>query len=109
MSPRRDTTRMVLGARVVLIGVFALADNLLQINTRQVLQFWPVVFMLVGAVKLSQTRRASGYVVGAVFLSLGVLLSGRMWAIGRRLKGDAGASSCPGCACAACSCAAGAT
>lgn len=75
MSPRRDTTRMVLGAFVVLIGVFALADNLLQINTRQVLQFWPVVFMLIGAVKLSQTRRASGYVVGAVFLSLGVLLT----------------------------------
>lgn len=75
MSPRKDQTRMVLGAFVVLIGAFALADNLLQINTRQVLQFWPVVFMLVGAMKLSQTRKASGYVVGACFLLLGVLLT----------------------------------
>ena len=43
MNPRRDHTRIVLGAFVVLIGVLALADNLLQINTRQVMQFWPVV------------------------------------------------------------------
>lgn len=75
MSPRRDHTRMVLGGFAVLIGALALADNLLQINTRQVLQFWPVVFMLIGAIKLSQTRHASGYVVGAVFLSLGLLLT----------------------------------
>jgi len=75
MSPRRDHTRMVLGGFAVLIGALALADNLLHINTRQVLQFWPVVFMLIGAIKLSQTRHASGYVVGAVFLSLGVLLT----------------------------------
>lgn len=75
MSPRRDQTRMVLGAFVVLIGVFALADNLFDINTRQALQFWPVVFMLVGAVKLSHTRHASGYVFGAGLMALGVLMT----------------------------------
>lgn len=75
MNPRRDMTRIVLGAFVVLIGVFALADNLFNINTRQALQFWPVVFMLVGAMKLSQTRYTMGYVVGAGFMALGVLMT----------------------------------
>lgn len=75
MSPQRDRTRIVLGAFVVLVGAFALADNLFQINTRQVLQFWPVVFMLVGVMKLSHTRRTSGYVFGAGFVALGVLMT----------------------------------
>lgn len=75
MNPRRDMTRIVLGAFVVLIGVFALADNLFNINTRQALQFWPVVFMLVGAMKLSQTRHTSGYVVGVGFMALGLLMT----------------------------------
>lgn len=75
MSPQRDRTRIVLGAFVVLLGAFALADNLFQINTRQVLQFWPVVFMLVGVMKLSHTRRTSGYVFGASFVALGVLMT----------------------------------
>ena len=75
MNPRRDMTRIVLGAFVVLIGVVALADNLFNINTRQALQFWPVVFMLVGAMKLSQTRHTSGYVVAAGFMALGLLMT----------------------------------
>lgn len=75
MSQRRDQTRMVLGAFVVLIGVLALADNLLQINTRQVLQFWPVVFMMIGAIKLSQTRHTAGYVVGGGLVVLGLLMT----------------------------------
>ena len=60
MNARRDQTRIVLGAFVVLIGLFALADNLFNINTRQVLQFWPVVFMVIGLMKLSNTRHAEG-------------------------------------------------
>jgi len=75
MSPRRDQTRMVLGAFVVLIGLLALTDNLFNISTRQVLQFWPVVFMLIGAMKLSQTRHTLGYVVGAGFMGLGLLMT----------------------------------
>lgn len=75
MNPRRDSVRMVLGAFVVLVGVLALADNLLQINTRQVLQFWPMVFMVVGAMKLSQTRHTSGYLIGAGFVVLGLLMT----------------------------------
>lgn len=75
MSARRDGTRMVLGAFVVVIGLLALADNLFNISTRQVLQFWPVVFMLIGAMKLSQTRHTTGYVVGAGFMALGLLMT----------------------------------
>ena len=75
MNARRDQTRIVLGAFVVLIGLFALADNLFNINTRQVLQFWPVVFMVIGLMKLSNTRHAGGYLVGAGFLAAGILMT----------------------------------
>lgn len=75
MSGRRDQTRFVLGAFVVLIGALALADNLFNINARQVLQFWPVVFMLVGAMKLSQTRDLGGYLLGGALLAAGVLMT----------------------------------
>ena len=75
MNGNRDQTRVVLGAFVVLIGVLALADNLFQINTRQIIQFWPAVCVLVGAITISPTRRPGGYVVGAVLMALGVLMT----------------------------------
>ncbi len=75
MNPNRDQTRMVLGIFVILIGVLALADNLFQINTRQIIQFWPAVFVLVGAIRISQTRQPSGYIVGGVLITLGVLMT----------------------------------
>jgi predicted membrane protein len=75
MNGNRDQTRIVLGAFVILIGVLALADNLFQINTRQVIQFWPAVFVLVGAVNISQTRRPGGYWVGGVLIALGLLMT----------------------------------
>ncbi|MEI8324320.1 MAG: DUF5668 domain-containing protein, partial [Betaproteobacteria bacterium] len=72
---------------VVIIGVLALADNLFQINTRQIIQFWPAVFVLVGAVNLSQTRRPAGYLVGGVMIALGVLMTlSNMGVIGFHLR-----------------------
>jgi predicted membrane protein len=75
MNPHRDQTRIVLGVFVIIIGVLALADNLFQINTHQLIQFWPAVFVAVGAIKISQTRRHGGYFVGAVFMAIGVLMT----------------------------------
>jgi hypothetical protein len=75
MNPNRDQTRIVLGAFVILIGVLALADNLFQINTRQIIQFWPAVFVLVGALKINQTRQPAGYIVGGALMTLGVLMT----------------------------------
>jgi hypothetical protein len=75
MNPQRDQTRIVLGVFVIIIGVLALADNLFQFNTHQFIQFWPTVFVVVGAIKISQTRRPGGYFVGAVFMAIGVLMT----------------------------------
>src|ERR1035437_5088174 len=75
MNPNRDQTRIVLGAFVIIIGVLALADNLFQFNTSQLIHFWPAVFVLVGAIKISQTRRPGGYFVGVVFMAVGVLMT----------------------------------
>jgi len=75
MNPQRDPKRIVLGAVVVLVGVLALADNLLQSTTRHALQFWPVVFLAMGAMKLSHARRTAGYVLGAGLMVLGMLMT----------------------------------
>ncbi len=75
MNGNRDQTRIVLGAFIVLVGVLALADNLFQFNTRQVLQFWPTVFVLVGVMNISQTRQPAGYLLGGVMIALGVLMT----------------------------------
>jgi predicted membrane protein len=75
MNPNRDQTRIVFGTFVLIIGVLALADNLFQINTRQIIQFWPAVFVAVGSIKISQTRQSGGYIFGTVLITLGVLMT----------------------------------
>ncbi len=70
-----DRSRLVVGLFVILVGVLALADNLFQINTRQVLQFWPMVFMVLGLMKMSNTRHPSGIVLGVVLTALGLLMT----------------------------------
>ena len=75
MSGPRDQTRIIIGAFVILIGVLALAENLFSVPTRQLIQFWPAVFVLLGAVKISHTRRPSGYLVGGTLMLVGVLMT----------------------------------
>ena len=75
MSAAHDRGRIVVGLFVVLVGVLALADNLFEINTRRILEFWPAVFVVVGAVKMSQTRHTSGLIFGGLFVALGLLMT----------------------------------
>ncbi len=73
--PRSDRSRIVIGVFVILLGVLALADNLLQINTRQIFQFWPMVFLVLGAMKMTNTRHPAGFVLGGILVALGLLMT----------------------------------
>ncbi len=66
--------RLILGIFIVIIGVLSLLDNLGWFDTRQILSFWPVVFIILGVMKLSRPAARSGSVVGLCFLAAGTIL-----------------------------------
>ena len=69
------TSQVVLGLLVILMGLLFLLDNLDVIEIRSFISFWPMVFIILGIVKLCDTQTRGGQILGAVFIGLGVLLS----------------------------------
>ena len=67
--------RLILGIFIVVVGVLSLVDNLGLLNTQQFLSFWPTIFIILGVLKMTQARRTSGFIFGAVLLGLGTLLT----------------------------------
>lgn len=75
MSRERIQRRVLLGSIFLIVGVLALLDNLQLFDVRLAVHFWPTVFVAFGALKIYQTRTASGYLVGGAMLLAGVLLT----------------------------------
>lgn len=78
MTKRYNPSQVVLGAFVLIIGTLFLLDNLRIFSTRDIIAFWPMVFVAAGSLKLyqahtSQDRR--GYVIGGLFVLLGTLMT----------------------------------
>lgn len=67
--------RLLLGAFIVIVGALALVDNLRIFNTRDILQFWPTVFIVFGALKLSQANSRSGYLIGGGLVVAGTIIT----------------------------------
>ncbi|MBC3807352.1 hypothetical protein H8K52_08345 [Undibacterium seohonense] len=67
--------RLILGAFIIIIGALALLDNLRIFNTRDLLQFWPTVFVVAGAIKLSQANTRSGYIIGGGLIAAGTIIT----------------------------------
>ena len=71
----RQVGRIVVGLFIVAIGLFALLDNLHLFDSHVVQPYWPLVFVALGALKLSQPprpERGPGRRIGIVFIALGV-------------------------------------
>lgn len=75
MNRSRNQRRILFGAFIIIIGALALLDNLHLFDTREILHFWPMIFVALGALKISQTRNVSGFVVGTVLIAAGVLMT----------------------------------
>lgn len=75
MNRSRNQSRILFGAFIIIIGALALLDNLHLFDARNVLHFWPMIFIVFGVLKMSQTRNVSGYVVGAALIAAGVLMT----------------------------------
>ena len=67
----RQRARIVFGAFIIVIGLFALLDNLHLFDSHLVQPFWPLVFVALGVLKISGARRASQQVVGGGLVALG--------------------------------------
>jgi predicted membrane protein len=67
----RQRSRIVFGAFIVAVGVFALLDNLHLFDSRVVQPFWPMVFVALGALNLANARRPGRYLVGGGLVALG--------------------------------------
>ena len=75
MKNANPQQRLLLGVFIIVIGGLALLDNLRLFNTRDILQFWPTIFILVGALKLSQANSRSGYLIGGGLITAGVVIT----------------------------------
>lgn len=72
---KRVSRQVILGVLVIGMGLLFLLDNLAIWDFRLAIQFWPMVFILVGVIKLFDTNSADGYFVGGVLILVGVLMT----------------------------------
>jgi predicted membrane protein len=71
----RQRSRVVFGAFIIVVGLFALLDNLHLFDSQLVQPFWPLVFVAVGALKLANARGSGSLVVGGGLVAVGVAMT----------------------------------
>jgi predicted membrane protein len=67
----RQRSRVIFGAFIIVVGVFALLDNLNLFDSHLVQPLWPLVFVALGALKLSQGRHPNHYLFGGALIVVG--------------------------------------
>lgn len=72
--PKGATAQVVLGLLVIAMGLLFLLDNLGFVDMHRAFSFWPMVFVIVGTVKLCDTRTQGGTLLGAGLVGIGILL-----------------------------------
>ena len=72
---KRLPAQVILGLIVIGMGLLFLLDNLNIFEIDGMFRFWPMMFILVGTLKLYDSRDSTGYAIGIVLVSIGVLLT----------------------------------
>lgn len=67
----RQRSRVVFGVFIIVVGLFALLDNLHVFDSRLVQPFWPLVFVALGALHLANARRPRSVLYGGAFILAG--------------------------------------
>lgn len=71
---RSVPSQVLLGVGVIVLGVLFLVDNLGFIEIRNVLHFWPAVFILFGLLKMYDSSTSSGRMTGAILVGVGLFM-----------------------------------
>jgi predicted membrane protein len=66
--------QVVVGLAVIAVGLMFLLDNLGWLDLDMGVQFWPVVLVVAGVLKIMGARSTKGNIIGAALLAAGVLL-----------------------------------
>jgi predicted membrane protein len=72
---RSVPSQVILGVAVIALGVLFLLDNLDLISFHHALHFWPMAFILFGALKMYDSRTPSGLTVGGALVLVGVVMT----------------------------------
>ncbi len=67
----RQRTRVIFGAFIIVVGLFALLDNLNLFDSHLVQPFWPLVFVALGSLKMAQGRQPRHFAVGTALIVVG--------------------------------------
>jgi predicted membrane protein len=71
----RQRSRIVFGAFIIVVGLFALLDNLHLFDSHLVQPFWPLVFVALGALKMARAGIGRSRVVGAALIVVGTAMT----------------------------------
>lgn len=72
----RVSVQLVLGLAVATLGILFLLDNLDVLDARDVIRFWPIVLVTIGAVQISQARTPARVVSGLIWILVGSVMLG---------------------------------
>ena len=72
--PHNNAGQILIGVIVIAVGCLFLLENLGILDVDYTLQFWPVILILAGALKLSQSGNKNGKAVGGIMMAFGVAL-----------------------------------
>src|SRR5262245_8282411 len=71
----RVTAQVVLGLFIIVVGVLFTLDNMEVLHAEDYLQYWPVVFVAVGGLKVWQAvTERRGWFGGLIFVGIGVFM-----------------------------------
>lgn len=68
-------SQVILGVVVIAMGVLFLLDNVGVISFHHALHFWPMAFILFGALKMYDSRTSSGLLVGGGLIVAGIAMT----------------------------------
>ncbi|HEX7686529.1 MAG TPA: DUF5668 domain-containing protein [Burkholderiaceae bacterium] len=71
----RQVGRIVFGLFIIVVGLFALLDNLHLFDSHLVQPYWPLVFVALGALKLGQNDHPRRRWFGAVLIAVGAAMT----------------------------------
>lgn len=75
MANTNPTQRVVIGAFILIIGLLALIDKLNLFEVTHLFQFWPTVFVVIGILKIMQSKNRPSLFLGTGFIALGVVMT----------------------------------
>lgn len=74
MTNRSLSSQVIMGAIAIAFGIVFLLDNLDIWDFRHAIHFWPTILIVIGLVKIWDSRTSSGYLIGGALATVGVLM-----------------------------------